>query len=243
MIVDLIIIAIIVLFGIFGLKKGFMQTLLSFAGVLLALILSLLFADNLAEALIASPFGKTISNLANNILSGMGGFMTTVVPSYEALVQTLSESLPNIIAEALAHSIDGFTGTVANMTVAEILTPGLTNIMMTIISFILIFVGSLIVFSIVKAVVKSITSLPIINSVDKALGFVLGVVKGVIFIYVVFLFVSLLSGAEFMQWFVDALNSSKLALWLYNNNLILIVGKGLLDGTFTLISTLQSIKY
>lgn len=229
MIADIIIVLIVIVFGFFGLKKGFMKSLLSFAGVFLALVIAFIFADNISAALVDTQLGKIINDFSLKMLNGIGGLMTTVVPSYDELLGTLSQTLPMVIAKILAESINKYTGDIANKTIAELLTPTLSNILLTILSFVIIFVVLLIVFAIVKAIVGAITDLPIIKQLDKALGFVLGVIKGIVFVYVILLVLSFVSGAPFMQSVMTIMNESKLALYLYNNNLILIVGQGLLN--------------
>lgn len=227
--VDIAIIGIILLFAIVGLLKGFMKTLLSFAGVVLALVVAVLLTKPVVAALSGSNLETLIAEKVLTVLSGMGDLMTTEIPSYEVLVEVLSQSLPMSVAQSLAESVAGMIGSSADQTLAQLLTPGITNIFMNFIVFIALFVILMIVFAILKSIAKAFKSIKLIDFVDKILGFVLGAAMGVLFIYVVMMLLTLLTGVEGVDTLIDMIVSSSIGNVMYNHNLISILFKQLLD--------------
>lgn len=244
--VDIAILGIILLFAIVGLLKGFMKTLLSFAGAVLAIILSYFLTKPVVAALAGSNIESFVSEKVLSVLSGIGGMMTTEIPSYEVLVEQLSASVPVYVAESLANSISEYIGTAADQTLAELLTPGLTNILLNIIVFIVLFIAFMIVFAILKSIAKAFKSIKLIDFIDKVLGFALGAVLGVAFVYFVLLIFTFLTGMEGITPIIDSINASKIGSVMYNQNLIVIIFKQLVDtGTINpdaIINALPSVE-
>lgn len=227
--VDIAIIGIILLFAVVGLLKGFMKTLLSFAGVVLALIAAVLLTKPVVASLAGSKIETMIGDKVFTLLSGMGDLMTTEIPSYEVLVEVLQQSLPASVAQSLAQSVAEMIGTSANQTLAQLLTPGLTNIFMNLLVFIALFVILMIIFAIVKAIVNAVKHIKLIDIADKILGFILGALMGVAFVYLIMLILTLLTGVESINNLVDMILASSLGSIMYNNNLIAILFNQLLD--------------
>lgn len=227
--IDLAVIGVILIAALVGLSKGFLKTILSFASIFVALIISFFLVKPVVAALNGSSVYNFFYEKCLTTLSNFGSLMTTEIPSYESLVATLSTKLPKVIAESLASSIASLIGTSADQTVAQLLTPGLTNIIMNIVVFIGLFVIINIFLLIVKAFVKALTSLPVIKQVDKILGFILGAIIGVLLVYLILLILSLFASNPSLTKFFALLESSKIALPMYNNNLLLLLSKQLLD--------------
>ena len=223
MIADIVLVLLLFLFAFWGLKKGFMSSILSFAGLALSFVIAVLFANKLAVMLEGTAIYNFISDMAAGMLNGVGDFMATSIPSYDVLYDALSAKLPDFLAKILADSASAMIGSSADMTIAELLMPSLVSMFMTITSFIMLFIGSYILTIIIKAIVSAITSLPIIHLADKLLGFILGLIKGFVFVSVLFLIMSFLGGLSFVETINVYINDSYLASYMYNNNIILLI--------------------
>lgn len=75
-------------------------------------------------------------------------------------------------------------------------------------------------FSLGKAM-GEIAKLPIIRSVDKIGGGILGAMKGLIIIWIVFLVLSITSTFSYSQEIIQSINQNELLKLLYDNNLLL----------------------
>lgn len=237
---DLAIILFVIILGFVGFKRGFLATVLSFAGVLFSFILAIALCKPIANLFVGSAFEASISSKALEMLSNIGGLMTTEIPSYEALVENLSLKLPKVIAESLASSLSSIIGTSADKTVAELLTPGLTKIFITAITFVGIFILSFILIIIVKNIAHVLHNLPIIGTIDKTLGFVLGAIIAFMIISLFFLILSAMTGVEKIQPVFAQIESSIISKYLYNNNLILLIGKKILEAPLVTPTSLPS---
>lgn len=227
---DIVVAIIILISALVGLKKGFMKTILSFAGFFVSLIVSYFLLKPVISALKGTALDNFILNKSQQILSGFGNIMVKEIPSYEMLIETLSEKIPAFLAEALAKPLSELIGSNANMTLAEILAPNLANILMNIVVYIGLVLIISIILAIVKAIIKTIVELPIIKQIDRLLGFVLGAAMGVLVVYLILLLMSLLNGMELLKPAFDAIEQSKFTIIMYKNNLITIIFKQLLDG-------------
>lgn len=82
-----------------------------------------------------------------------------------------------------------------------------------------------IVFGILGRLTKGIDNIPIIGEIDKVGGALLGGIKGLIFIWIFFLVLSLTSTVEWSRNLTDAVCQSSILKLLYENNILLdIVG-------------------
>lgn len=80
-------------------------------------------------------------------------------------------------------------------------------------------------FFILSRKMSDFTKLPIVRSIDKIGGGCLGALKGVIYIWVFFLILSICSTLDWSQSFITQINDSAILKLLYDNNILLdIVG-------------------
>ena len=91
--------------------------------------------------------------------------------------------------------------------------------------FLLLIFGCRIFFFFLGKATDGFTKLPIVRWVDKIGGGCLGIIKGLIFIWIFFLILSITSTFEWSQEMISQIGQSKILMLLYNNNLLLdIVG-------------------
>lgn len=80
-------------------------------------------------------------------------------------------------------------------------------------------------FFVLSRKMKDLAKLPIVRSVDKICGGLLGAVKGLIYIWVFFLLLSICSTFEWSQMILSQIRESRILILLYDNNILLdIVG-------------------
>lgn len=86
----------------------------------------------------------------------------------------------------------------------------------------LVIIASILV-QLLKAFASALNNISLINFVDKLLGVALGIIFGVIAVYVIFYILSLLAGVNFLAPVFNSLASSTLAKFFFENNLIFIL--------------------
>lgn len=189
LIIDIIIAAILLLNMIFGARRGFVKTVYKFLKVIIAFAVSYMFANPLAQYL------KT-TELYNNIFDGIKENVGTYVsqnltPDFSgAATETGAEfskllSLMGITPEQLADEYQKVAGTQeAGDRITEFIVEPACNGIVTVISFIAIFVASLFVLYILMKLLNLFASIPGIKFLNKTLGLASGIVVALVQIFV-----------------------------------------------------------
>lgn len=223
-IIDIVLVLALIIFGIVGWKTGFLVNVIKMVSGLFGL---------LASFLLAQPFSVVIDKWMGTIINEKIGEYLAQSPLFEA---TLNEanvrtafagmSLPQFMVDWIVESID-FTE--LQSTIIEAIQPTILQLALVVISFIVLFFGSIIVFAILRLVAKLLTSIPVIREIDKVLGVLFGLVKVALIVYILFFVLALLLTipainnlignflASDMQLATDEFRLSK---WVYDNNIL-----------------------
>ncbi len=226
---DVVIVVVVIIFLVIGWKKGFLEKVIDMASSIFGLVASILlarpFADGVLRGLIGPSLETSISNYLVSRLDEIGIAINDLTQTN--LREALSEfSLPQFMIDALVDSIDASQ---VGQQIIDALTPGILSLALIVISFIVLFFGSMLVFFLLKLLAKGITSVPIIKQIDKVLGVIFGFIKVALLIYILLFILALVINIpainniiyEFLD--VDmqlSTESFRLSKYLYNNNLL-----------------------
>ena len=103
----------------------------------------------------------------------------------------------------------------------EYIVYGLTSIVISIISYIVIFIVIRLGLLVITSVVDLISRLPIIEEFDGMGGVLIGAVKGVIEIWILLLVLTLVANTKIGVSAMECINGNFLLEMLYNNNILL----------------------
>ncbi len=148
-----------------------------------------------------------ISVLVAMLIGGIIGFKRGLIEGIMRLVTTL---VGIIVLAILAKGIGNFLqGSYINVLMALILLAVLR-----------IFhrIGKLILDS-----CKLVSKLPVIHSLDKMAGMILGFVEVMVFIWLVFLFVGVMNPFGIQEWFMEQVNQSVFLSLLYETNALILI--------------------
>ena len=170
-IIDIILVAIVIVGGIIGFKRGFFLTITKpvkwFLSLLLAFVLCELVAQSLVTPLIEAP----LTNQLSEYLTEKCGEMTA---------DTVSEDMPTLLklaAGAVGVDIAAFNGNDSEALITEIvdkLASPAINLFAVILSFILIYVLSKLFLGIIIKILNKIFNLGPIGALNSVLGIVFG---------------------------------------------------------------------
>lgn len=182
-VLDIIVLVILIIFLIVGASKGFMRQLLGFLGVFGALVLTVLLCDKVAKLVTENipQFYETVKGWATSLfkLDGLEGL------TGEELKNAIASSgIPSFLQGVVLKMIESEG---SDVTIVVVLANWMMNIMCGAILFVVI----LIVFAIVKKILTAFVDLPIIKSIDKLLGAVFAVLKGLLILLIVCMLLSL----------------------------------------------------
>ena len=190
-ILDLILIAIIAIFVFISAKRGFVRTVIEFVGYFLAIYLAFSISGVLADTIYTTAIepkivesvaekvtvssSAGIDHVANEIWSSLPEFVQNTAENFDITSNTLKTALENNFNNTSSEQL------VKNATVA-VVKPIVVPLIKTILSVLLFIVLMFIVRFLAKFLNK-LFSLPLIGGLNKSLGGIIGLLKGLIFAF------------------------------------------------------------
>lgn len=222
-ILDVAIVLALIIFMILGWKNGFLVKIVEMASGLFGVLASVLLARSFSTVL-DKWVGSTITEKVHEYLVATPLFEAAL---NEGSVRTAlsSMSLPTFMIDWIVKGID-FGG--LQTSIIEAIEPVIKSMILLVLSFLVLFFGSMIVFFILKLLAKAITSIPVIKEIDKVLGVLFGIVKIGLIVLILFMVLGLLmtipSINNAIRPFLEAdmgLGDEAhfhIAKWIYDNN-------------------------
>ena len=223
---DLLLIFIIGMNMLMGYRKGFVATILSLLTFVLAIVITRMFQPAFTEFLMTTPLYDGMVNFTKQYLS-IGDGVNTAINSASANFQAevmerfmMPEWVANLInLEALTKNIN--VGAMIDFgTIETMIAVQITNYFIGIISFVGLFFISFFVLRIIAVSLNLITILPIIHSLNKTVGTLAGLLRGVIICWIILMVYMVLFmrvDTVFYEWYYG----STVALWLGERNVLL----------------------
>lgn len=191
-IIDIVVVALFVVFGIIGLKKGFLKSVLSLFSWGFCILIAFLTAKYVAGWLNGIyNFSGLIGNSISKSLNKTNAFFAQSINVYEAGGKdALITAIPNNINKLLAQLTKSvFSTTNVNMSSADsigfVVGSSLGHICMVVISGILVFIVLKIAVALLSKLFKNIAQTKILGGINKILGLVLGLLKATLIVGVV----------------------------------------------------------
>ena len=212
-IVDLIIIAIVLLFIIVGYKKGLTGSLIKLLSFAIAVVLALILYKPVANTIIQRT--QIDENLENAIITTFRSQENNQIKQEKKqsnMPETIVNNINTQIDEATAETKNAIVENTAMKTTKTIINIGSGILIYIIVRFILF---------IISIFAKQITKLPIIKQMDKTGGIIYGILEGMVIVYILLSIISLLSVIWNDNIIIQAITKSTIGDMLYNNNIIL----------------------
>lgn len=197
--IDVIVVAVIWLCVVYGAKKGAVKTIFETLAFVIAAVVTSLIYKPVTGYLLQMPFvEKWTAGLNENLFSGVNqaaGDAVSTLPSW------------------ISGPLEGVAGA-ANAAVSD----GLTALLVGILSVLLIYLVVRLVLSLLVGILDGIMHLPVLNSINKGAGLILGGIKGVFLIWLVFAVLLLFASMPFFLEMNSTIQSTYVARYFYNNN-------------------------
>lgn len=204
MIIDIIIIAIILIGGFTGYKKGLVGILVGFIGIILSIVLGFILQTPISEYLQKeTAIGTTITDSIKTSIEKTG----------------VNENL--LYKSILDSTAKGDTGVLTIDQSANVIT----NFILKGLSFVLVFMVVYIICYILQMVLNIVFDLPILNSLNKIGGVGIGVIISLIKIIILLAIISFVSPIPIFNDLVKIIQSSTIGNMLYTNNIIVSIIK------------------
>lgn len=222
---DLLVIGIIVFFGFIGIKNGFIYSIFKLVSFFVASVLSVKFYP-----LVSNIIDKTF--IFTNIKSGILKNLLLQKEAQSGIVnkgaQTAAGSvvdglkLPGFLKEAIKGQLakENVMNLVDLSAIMDKISDVLTHIVIDILSLLLLYIAIRIGLIFLRFILQGIAKLPVFKQMDKLGGFAFGAVEGLLTIYIIFAFLMLFASAPAFRVFFEAVETSAIAKFFYQNNLI-----------------------
>jgi len=185
--VDFLLILIIVGFTVYGIRKGFIKTAVSFLKNIVAFVVAYMFSSKLGGWLKEQFFMEKVRGWIENKISELIGTDATAGTNFELLnghsgFGKLLDKMGVDVAEINEHCVNA-DGTV-NEKMSEYIAEPCVNALSSVMAFVLLFVGTLLVLVLVGFLLNQFAKLPVLHGTNKLLGGVFGLVIGVFLAFV-----------------------------------------------------------
>lgn len=204
--IDIIIIIILIVNALKGLTRGFILSIFNLLGFILSAYIAKLYYLDLSKYIIdhTSIFEK----IRDFVLKRLDLFIIA--------------KAPDVIKNRIFSGQDMYSNT-GQMSILDqsILADKLANVILNLISIVIIFFAARIIIMAIGGLIQYIAELPVLKQLNRLGGFVFGVLKGLLWIYFIFLLATpiiLLSPDGFIA---KSTFNSTLGVYFYNNNIIL----------------------
>lgn len=198
--IDLIIIAIIALFTFIGYKKGLLKVAFGLVSFILAIIISIVLY-------------RPISNFVINYTPLDDYIQTTISERLEA-PQTTDEETENIVSNYYNNIKNAST---------SVISSGISKTIINVACMLIVFITVKIILLFFKFIGDLIAKLPLIKQFNTAGGFLYGLLKGFIIIYILLALLAILAPIININNIINIINSSIITNIMYNNNIIFIL--------------------
>ena len=219
-----LLVLVLVLIGFYawrGKKRGFIRTVFTMFSTIIAIVITLWISPHVTSWIqrdnrLINYINERINE--NVIDENVGETTTDEVKYIEKL------PLPSLIKDTLIEnktpdvydvlSVESFKGYVSNL-----LAVFLVNIGM----FLLLYMIVKILLNIIARTLDLIGNLPIISGLNSTAGLLVGLVHGIMMVWIGFIVITLFVNDEYGLYLFSLINESKTLSTIYNNNLILMV--------------------
>ena len=224
-IVDYVIIAIIALSTLWGLYRGFIQSVLSMGACLISVYSAYTFYPALARS-IQSSEGLVVSLIHYTDASSRIGDLELALSNVAALPENAitgiltNVNLPAPLDTVLSYNLENRVFASLN-SVSDYVNQTIVSVALNILCFLACFVISFIVLSILINLIRAVFRFPLLKQLDWLFGGAFGLARGVLLCFALFLLVPLVATIVPLEAFNSLLNESTLA-GLFNNGTFLL---------------------
>lgn len=205
MIIDILALVMLLWCGRYFSKKGLIYSVLNACSFLISVMTTFFFYEKFALFLKNGPLGKLLTDalsvrVAEEMVQANGGYIKGI-PKFIQDIVLKSEEIVSSGAVVIAEMI--------------------TGLLLTILAIILLFILSKIVVSLLIKLIDVCAKLPFLKQANKSLGFICGILIGVVWLYVILAVISFFSFTKPIAGIVNFIEMSRYVIEMYNNNFIL----------------------
>lgn len=220
---DLGIIIIICIFGIIGYKRGFIKAALTLGSSVMALILSFIVYPLVETLLKITPVYTWIYQMIDSKIKDI-----TFSNGLQSQGNTITESIswiPDILVEQVKlNNNKTMYDVLGAANVKEYISLYISQILIGLLAVLITWLILKIALGIaIRLVVGIVEHIPVVSVLNRQGGLCLGVLKGVLLLSIIGLIIPIFIDSLVIKNIDMAIQTSYIAKWLYENNIIIIM--------------------
>lgn len=221
---DIVILAIIIASAWFGFKKGFIYSMFRILSFFVSAVLAVKTYTYMAKILTQTPIYDKIKNaIFSKLLIQQQGQTPKLdgqakQAAADAVISNLK--LPGFLKDTIAKGMPNPSSLVDMNKIVEAISIQLTNIVIDIMALIIIYIIIRIGLFLLRHLLQGIAKLPVFKQLDKIGGLSFGAIEGLLTIYILLALVMLFNSAQAFKGIYQAIDSSTVAKYFYENNFI-----------------------
>lgn len=237
-VMDIIVYGILILFLLVGLFKGLVKIVFSFLKGIVTLVITYFLTTPTRNLLYKTGLDdKLTESISKSLLEkapSLGNTIDVVNYKDQVFEATQEASIPEFIGKIISNIVN--LDDVTSGTIGDAISSSLTMIIMTVISFLIIFVVFSIGVLLLSKLFSYLVSFGGLKTIDRILGMVINGIYGLLLVSLVFLVMSSISSVipsvgEFIDGLVypggKDIDTFSIAKWLYENNPMKFILEGL----------------
>ena len=191
----------------YGYMRGFIKIIFSMVATIATIVLA---------AVLTIPFSSVVKN--TGIGEGIESSVRELVEQADIIdVDSIMElDFPDVILEPIAEGTKD-----AQETIQEYVIEELTDTIIKALTFLILAVVIYIVIRIIIGILDVFSKLPIINGINKWAGAAIGLVQGLLFLWIASLILAGFSDKAWAQEVFRQINDNGFLSFLYNNNMVI----------------------
>ena len=192
--IDIVFIVLIILFALWGLKQGFLASLISLVGIALSVVLAVWLAPmfgSFVDNIFGGSISKMFTDMMTNVVSNFGSLDYEVADATKASTLIDSFNVSGVLKSLLVIMLGGKT-IASGQNVQAWFSGQLGGLVTTVCAAVLLFLLIRIALALLSKLFDKITENRAINGLDRVLGFAFGAVKGLIYVAGVIAIINLL---------------------------------------------------
>lgn len=220
-IIDIVLILILAIFVIVNMVRGFFKQIFKLAVGIGAILIAYFFCDNLAN-LLNEKWG-VLTKLSSTIMGWFGNGAEYLETATSESIRTAvsANGLPEFIAEMASESLAGAAGG-AVLSVGALISEAFAKTILIVLCFIALHIVSKLLLSIVAFILNKVVELPVVSSINRILGLVLGLIKGILVVSVLICVINVIPSGFFMT-LNDAISQSLIGGFMQSHNIFTIL--------------------
>lgn len=222
--IDIVILAIILVSAWVGMRKGFIYTMFKIFSFFLSAILAVKTYPYAAKILTQTSLYGNIKNAIFNKLMIQQQAQTPKLDGQakEAAANAIINNLklPSFLKSMIEKGLPNPSTLVDVNKIVDAISIQLTNIVIDMLALILIYIVIRICLFLLRHILQGIAKLPVFKQLDKVGGLSFGAVQGLLTVYIILTVVMLFNSAQAFKGIYEAINSSTVAKYFYENNFI-----------------------